>query len=108
MSDSSPRPSGPDNAVPAQSLTDRVLARVNDAGRTERRRPKTNRRRREARSLRRVFLEMGEAYREFRGRTGAPISPHVRAAAYHFREEPNVDSLVSVAARLDELRVLSW
>ena len=51
---------------------------------------------------------MGDAYREYRGRTGEPVSPDVRAAATHFRQQPNVDSLVSVAARLDELRVLAW
>jgi hypothetical protein len=63
---------------------------------------------REARSLRRVFLDMGESYREFRRRTGAPVAPAVRDAADRFRRERSVDSLTGVAARLDELRALTW
>lgn len=124
MSDSSFRSSGPDGFSSTPSLTDRVLARLGDSSLTDARRAQVRRRRptrggldrksrtpeqvREARSLRRVFLEMGDAYREYRGRTGVPVSPEVRAAAYHFQKERNVASLVSVAAHLDELRILAW
>jgi hypothetical protein len=101
------------NSLPVQSLTERVLSRISDASVTDDGLPKVDRRRPsprspDARAMRRVFVEMGDAYREYRGRTGAAVSPDVKAAAIHFRQEPNVDSLVSVAARLDELRVLGW
>jgi hypothetical protein len=115
----------------AQSLTDRVLARVNDAAlaadlRDRASRPKARRRRpspsdslaasatqspeqlRTARSLRRVFLDLGDSYREYRRRTGAPVSEDVRAAADRFRRERNVTALVSVAASLDQLEILPW
>jgi hypothetical protein len=63
---------------------------------------------REARSLRRVFADLGSSYRSFRRRTGTPVSPDVREAAYRFRKELSVPSLVAVAGRLDELDGLSW
>ena len=62
----------------------------------------------EARSLRRVFTELGDSYRSYRRKTAAPVSPAVREAATRFRKEPSVASLVSVAAQLDELKILSW
>ena len=62
----------------------------------------------EARSLRRVFLDMGDSYREYRRRTGARVSPDVRGAAEGFRRKPSVVSLTAVAASLDELNVLTW
>ena len=131
MSDSPSRPGKSDPAAVTQTITARVLARVSDAGLAVDRsanatRPKATRRRsaapdslsasvtrtpeqvREARSLRRVFLDLGDSYREYRQRTGAPVSPDVRDAAYRFRRELNVTSLVSVAASLDQLDVLTW
>lgn len=127
------RSAGPDSAAtPSPTLTDRVLARVNDAGlvidrrvnashpRASRRRPplledplaasatRTPEQVREARSLRRVFADLGSSYRQYRSRTGAPVSPDVRAAAYRFRKELSVPSLVAVAGRLDELKILTW
>jgi hypothetical protein len=63
---------------------------------------------RTARSLRSVFLDLGDSYREYRRRTGAPVSEDVRAAANRFRRERNVTALVSVAASLDQLDILSW
>jgi hypothetical protein len=131
MSNSPSRPRESDRAEVSQSLTDRVLARVNEAGldvdrRAKATRPKAPRRRptvpdplsadvtrtpeevREARSLRRVFLDLGDSYREYRRRTGAPVSEDVRDAACRFRRELNVTSLVSVAASLDQLDILTW
>lgn len=131
MSQPSSRPRGSDPAELPQSLTDRVLARVSEAGldvdrRSGASRPKASRRRsaaadplsasltrtpeqvREARSLRRVFLDLGDSYREYRRRTGAPVSADVRDAACRFRRELNVTSLVSVAASLDHLDILTW
>jgi hypothetical protein len=107
------------------------LARVTDAGlamdrRANARRPKAARHRpaasdplsasatrtpaqvREARSLRRVFLDLGHSYREYRRRTGEPVSADVKDAACRFRRELNVTSLVSVAASLEELDILTW
>jgi hypothetical protein len=63
---------------------------------------------REARSLRRVFHDLGSAYRDFRRSTGAPVSPEVRAAADRFRREVNLTALVGVAATLDRLNEVSW
>ncbi|HET6578919.1 MAG TPA: hypothetical protein VFG66_11375 [Gemmatimonadales bacterium] len=107
-----------------------MLSRVSDAGlnidrRASATRPSASRRRppapdplsadatrtpaqvREARSLRLVFSDFGDSYREFRRRTGAPVSADVRDAACRFRRELSVPSLVSVAAQLDELQI-SW
>jgi hypothetical protein len=36
------------------------------------------------------------------------VSPDVRDAAYRFRRERNVASLVAVAASLDEIEALPW
>lgn len=99
----------PNSAVP--TLTDRVIARVNEASNLADR--KTLRRRssgldREARSLRHVFRDLGESYRDYRRRTGQPVSPDIRAAAEQFRKDPNVNALVSVAATLDRLEILPW
>ena len=63
---------------------------------------------RRARSLRRVFVDLGTSYREFRRRTGAEVSPEVRDAACRFRRVGDVTSLVAVAASLDQLEALPW
>jgi len=62
---------------------------------------------REAASLRRVFREMGISYRRYRRQTGGPVVPGLRDAAYRFRADPSLSSLVAVAAFLDELDLLS-
>jgi hypothetical protein len=135
MSKDTPRQSTSAAGGLSQSLTDRVLARVNDAGlavdrRAGASRPKSRRSRptkpdvplavatpaipqtpeelRETLSLRRVFHDLGHSYRRYRRRTGEPVRPAVREAAYKFRQEPSLNSLVSVAAFLDELEILSW
>jgi len=124
------RPTASADADLSQTLIDRVIARVHDAGesvdrRASATRPRASRRRstldplaaeltrtpeqvREARSLRRVFEDLGTAYRRYRKETGAPVSPAVRDAAYRFRKELSVVSLASVAGRLDELKILNW
>jgi hypothetical protein len=124
-------PSQSDHDPQARALTERVLARVNDAAvaadlRSKATRPKSSRRRsrvtdplaasatrspeqlREARSLRSVFLDLGDCYREYRRRTGEPVSEDVRAAADRFRRERSVPTLVLVAASLDQLHILPW
>jgi hypothetical protein len=131
MSDLPSQPNRPAPDAASQALTNRVLARVNDAGLSVDRRenatpPRSSRRRptvndplsasvtrtpeqiREARSLRRVFHEMGDSYRAYRRRTGEPVSDDVRDAAIRFRREISVTSLVSVAACLDRLEILTW
>jgi hypothetical protein len=131
MSDPQSRPRKSDRAPRSATLTDRVLARVTDAGRAVDRRAGASRPRnarrtpgpsdplaasatrtpeqiREARSLRRVFHDLGVSYRQYRRQTGAPVSSDVRDAANRFRRELNVTALVSVAACLDELEILPW
>jgi hypothetical protein len=122
MSNSSSRSPEPPSRQPSHTLTERVLARVRDAEAAmdlppSRRRQDasshsteggTPEQVRRARSLRRVFVDLGTSYREFRRRTGAHVSPEVRAAAYRFRREGDVTSLVGVAASLDQLEALPW
>jgi hypothetical protein len=122
----------PGRSVPEElpkSLTDRVMARVDDARiAVDRRegatRPKSKRRRRapvesasagpsrqelrEFESLKRVFRDLGVSYREYRRQTGEPVAPAVREAAYKFKADPSLTSLVSVALFLDELDILTW
>lgn len=110
-----------------ETLTARVLARVNDARvavdrRANATRPKSKRRRpsplgsptsssseeiREFESLSKVFRELGVSYRRYRSQTGDRVAPGLRDAAYNFRGEPSLTSLVAVAAFLDELDLLS-
>ena len=110
-----------------ETLTARVLARVNNARllvdrRANATRPKARRQRparpasadslpleqvREFQSLRRVFCDLGVSYRRYRGQTGGRMVPGLRDAAYNFRAEPSLTSLVAVAAFLDELDLLS-
>lgn len=128
MSERSSRPGASNSDNPAQTLTDRVTARIHDAAhaadrRAKATRPRSGRRRaeasaasetrspeqvREVRSLRLVFLDLGDCYREYRRRTGAPVSEDVRAAANKFRRELSMPTLVSVAASLDQLDILPW
>jgi len=113
-----------------QTLTARVLARVTHARiavdrRANATRPKSGRRRvpvpdagsavvrtqeevRGSRSLKRVFRDLGVSYRAYRRKTGEPVVPALRAAAYHFRANPTLTSLVSVAGFLDDLDLLAW
>jgi hypothetical protein len=124
-----PRSNGASSPESSQTLTDRVQARVDEARLAiERRagatRPKARRRQvpsaspstsiwqlseeaRQNRSLRRVFREMGVSYRRYRSQTKEPVTPGLRDAAYNFRAEPSLTSLVAVAAYLDELDLLS-
>jgi hypothetical protein len=112
-----------------ENLTERVQARVAEAAfaldrRANATRPKSHRRRaslatatgdnarspEEAlaqQSLRRVFRDLGTSYRRFRKQTGTPLTPGLRDAAYNFRAEPSLTTLVAVAAFLDELDLLS-
>ena len=119
-------PAVPSRGASERTITDRLTERLREAGsgvdqsRSRSRRRGSDARRlgaldartpeelREARSLRRVFLDMGKSYREYRRRTGEPVSPEVRDAAVRFRRERSVTSLAGVAASLDELRILSW
>jgi hypothetical protein len=104
------------SSQPSHTLTERVLAQVRDAERTvdqatlRRRRSsgQTPEQIRRARSLRRVFVDLGTSYREFRRRTGAEVSPEVRDAACRFRRERDVNSLVAVAASLEQVEALPW
>ena len=128
MSDPSLHSSGASAAEPLQTLTDRVLARVADARLAADQRTKTSRHKSrhrpaslgspdadspssdealEAQSLKRVFRDLGMSYRRYRSQTREPVVPGLRDAAYSFRAEPSLTSLVAVAAYLDELDLLS-
>lgn len=109
-----------------QTLTDRVQERVNIATRALDRRsravsPKARPAKRTKASasgaaapdrdvlvLREVFTDLGKRYRQYRLRTGAPISPAIRTAARAFKAEPSLRALVPVAGFLDELDLLDW
>jgi hypothetical protein len=124
MSDLAKTSGGAAPAEHSQTLTDRVLARVADARLAVDRapRPGKSRRRgkslagsaaaeveqsREAESLRRVFRDLGISYRRYRSQTHEPVKPELREAAYKFRADPSLTSLVAVAAYLDDLDLLS-
>jgi hypothetical protein len=114
---------------PAQSretLTARVQALVENARvavdrRGNATRPKSKRQRltfpapdspnleemRELQSLQRVFREMGLSYRRYRRYSSSAAVPGLRDAAYNFRAEPSLTSLVAVAACLDGLDLLN-
>jgi hypothetical protein len=62
---------------------------------------------REFQSLRRVFRDLGVTYRRYRKQTGSAATPGLRDAAYNFRAEPSLTSLVAVAAFLDRLDLLN-
>jgi hypothetical protein len=109
-----PTPSGQTGSEDAVSLTDRVAARVIDARLAiERRTSQTMNdaasagEQQETESLRRVFRDMGVSYRRYRSQTGGPVVPGLRDAAYKFRADPSLTSLVAVAAYLDKLDLLS-
>jgi len=111
-----------------RTLTDRVSARVAEAGLSLEQRDKASRGKRSrrsragttlaptgtpdevraARSLRRVFTEMGDAYHSYRRRTGQPVLVPLREAAYAFKSDPSLTSLVTVAGFLDDLSLLEW
>ena len=61
---------------------------------------------REARSLRRVFLQLRDRYDDYRARTGSLESPAVRDAASCFRRQLSFAALVAYAGRLEELDIL--
>lgn len=119
-----PRSNGSQADELPQTLIDRVRARVAEARLALDQRPgdtrsKSHHRRRvppnsqdrdesrEAESLRRVFRDLGVAYRRYRSQTGGSVVPGLRDAAYTFRAEPSLITLAAVAAFLDELDLLS-
>jgi hypothetical protein len=131
MSDLTPRSNKTDRVATSPTLTDRVLEQLRVAAvavdrRANATRPQSARRPpaihdplaasvtrtpeqiRTLRSLRYVFHGLGASYRAYRRRTGALVSPDVRASAYRFRRELDLTSLVAVAAGLDELHILTW
>ncbi|HZA98188.1 MAG TPA: hypothetical protein VE399_05380 [Gemmatimonadales bacterium] len=110
-----------------ETLSDRMLVRVNTARRAlDRRasasRPRLQRRRkarpadpqvprleeaRETQAMKQVFRDLGVSYRRYRSQVGGPVATGLRAATDRFRETPSFLSLVAVAAILDELDLLS-
>ncbi|HEY9013597.1 MAG TPA: hypothetical protein VIM84_00865 [Gemmatimonadales bacterium] len=119
MSDLSRRTLSSKNAEPIASLSDRVAERVRNArlaiesqpnaGRASptRHDPDSTAEQREVQSLKRVFGDMGRAYRRYRSQTGGPVVPGLRDANLSFRENPSLPGLITVAAFLDDLDLLS-
>jgi hypothetical protein len=109
-----------------ETVSQRMLARVNVARRAVDQRAKATRPRlqgrrarpsdpaapivkdgRETQSLKRVFRDLGVVYRRYRRRIGGPVAPGLRAANDRFLAAPSLASLVAVAAILDQLDLLS-
>jgi len=119
MTDVSSPGMGSQDAEPIPCLSDRVAERVINARLAIEPKPeahpassagpqsKTTAQQREIQSLKRVFRDMGYAYRRYRSQIGGPVVPGLRDAAYRFRANPSLPALVSVAAFLDELDLLS-
>ena len=119
MSNTSPSPSGSETTKSREDLTDRIAERVMRARLALEHRagaggpsspavdPKVVGEQREAESLQRVFRELGVSYRRYRRQTGGPVTPGLRDAAYQFRGDPSLTSLVAVAVYLDRLDLLS-
>jgi hypothetical protein len=119
MSNNSPQLSGAERVESHDNLTDRIAERVMSARLALEHRAGANRsssatadpklvgERRETESLKRVFREFGVSYRRYRRQTGGPVTPGLRDAAYKFRADPSLASLVAVATYLDKLDLLS-
>ena len=119
MSKVSLPPDGVDSLELPENLTERIAARVvrarlaleQEAGADRptpvAMDPETLGELRESQSLKRVFRELGVSYRRYRSQAGGPVVPGLRDAAYQFRAEPSLGSLVAVAAYLDRLDLLS-
>ena len=126
MSQQPPSPVGPHVAAVPQHLSARIAACVSEAGLVLDRREsadvdlhrlsapdplaarvtRTPDQVREARSLRRVFLQLGDRYGDYLARTGSPESSAVRDAASCFRRELSFAALVAYASRLEELEIV--
>jgi hypothetical protein len=110
-----------------EALADLMLARMKTARRAVHRRANATRpqlqRKRKARpadpgapsleeaqeleAMKRVFRDLGVSYRRYRSQIGGPVAAGLRAATDRFRAEPNLPSLIAVAAILDQLDLLS-
>jgi len=131
MPDTPEIPRAADSALPHDPIAARVRQRLAAAGEAfDRRhgasRPGTKRRKRstsllhnagggmdnphqrERAILRSVFRDLGDSHRRYRARTGQVGTPALRDAAHAFKREPSLDSLIPVAAFLDELGILAW
>jgi hypothetical protein len=112
-----------------QPLIERVRARVADAAlaldrRARASRPRSKRSRKaigltgheskntaltpEVRSLRHVFLELGDTHRQYRRQTGEQVPPALRKAALAFKDAPSLGTLVAVAAYIEGDGILAW
>jgi hypothetical protein len=96
MSRKPPRSSAPSLSTPTRNLTERVRDRVAEIGVEERR------------ALRRVYGELRTTYQTHRRKTGGAPLPALREAVHAFKREPTLDSLVGVAAFLDDRSLLTW
>jgi hypothetical protein len=109
MTDRSPEISSASTET-SQSLTDLIAERVINARlalEARSKKPSPSAELTETQSLNRVFRDLGYAYRRYRSQTGGPVVPGLRDAAYEFRANPSLPSLVAVAAYLEKLDLLS-
>lgn len=106
------------------TLSDRVRGRVAEAGRSiEGKTVKPPRRKRptlstlpdeqrseklETSSLLKVYRELRSTYRQHRASTGQAADPALREAVTAFKKGPSLTSLTSVAAFLEDRKLLSW
>ena len=129
-SDSSDAPDA-SRTVSPRNLTERVRARVSEAGvardagvrkanpkrkhlRPTRLRDKASaltedlEAQRDAQSMRRVYCELKTTYKRYRRRTGRPAVPALRDAVRAFKRGQSLTSLVNVATFLDDRGLLAW
>jgi hypothetical protein len=62
---------------------------------------------RETQAMKQVFRDLGVTYRRHRSQIGGPVATGLRAATDGFRAKQSFQSLVAVAAILDQLDLLS-
>ena len=108
MANKSSLSTGSSRPEPSDILVERVRVRVTQARAAIEKSASSSDFTPEARSLRRVFTQMGNSYRQHRRRTGQNVLPAVREAALAFKKEPTMDSLVLVAAQLEGEGILAW
>ena len=102
MSKSKPRSPYREDVIAAGPLADRVRDRVSDAETRLADFPTAGDTTIRTLALWQVFDEFGDARRKQRRSTGAPVIPALKDATRAFRRDPSLDSLIAVAAFLDE------
>lgn len=126
MAGSTPQSDKNDSIYFPSTLSDRVRGRVAEAGRsleskTAAKRPRGRKKptlstlpdehpneKLETSSLLKVYRELRSTYRQHRASTGQPADPALREAVTAFKKGPSLRSLTSVAAFLEDRKLLTW